>query len=529
MDTAQGSKQRNLTVILNNDATRKRKEKKKKEKRNKSSEAGRRKRRHVDRTPPPSKEIFASGDNILVSVSFNKENETRDVTTRGKRRTKEVSSSKEYTPPPPPKKAKKDKKKEKKRKEIITAKPVAIIDLERSPFKELTPSPKDIIVLSDSDNNESNDVQKSICDSSQQVESPRNSYAMGPKTPPEPQVKFSLPAKQPVMRAITNPLHEPDELDMATDEIADENSSSRHADYKGPNTPPEPPNSPPSSPDAYDPFEPTKSRSPTPELQDTIQNGGNTEDNIISKEMEINRNEDSIQAERNSSSTPPIADIQPADSQSSIHATPEPNLAKSPIAAQIITAAKPIAQTTPFSSSISTSIITSTPAPATSSQSRINILNSTLITPSSIAQRIVLPNVPKSSPVKISPTKQTTIKSTPIKPMPTKSSNANKSNASRNKRNQNGGNDSSGNLDFDSPYSPGSSDYEDLFEPPSETPVAKPNTAPKKPQPKLQNAFDALFGSPIFNKNKPKDKPAPKFGAAAKKPATKGSKCKNSD
>ena len=33
----------------------------------------------------------------------------------------------------------------------------------------------------------------------------------------------------------------------------------------GPNTPPEPPTSPPTSPDAYDPFDPTKSRSPTPD------------------------------------------------------------------------------------------------------------------------------------------------------------------------------------------------------------------------------------------------------------------------
>lgn len=77
-------------------------------------------------------------------------------------------------------------------------KPIAVIDLERSPFKELTPSPRDIIVLTDSENGDSNDLlglqQALHRDTCQQTTSPErvlsNNYinSMGPKTPPEPQV-----------------------------------------------------------------------------------------------------------------------------------------------------------------------------------------------------------------------------------------------------------------------------------------------------------------------------------------------------
>lgn len=162
----QSVKPHNLTVILTNDSNKKKKDKKKRsEKKNKDMGEKQKKGRRNDRTPPPSKEVFASGDNILVSVSFNKDTDNRDVTTTKRKRDVQESLS--------TKKLKKDKRvKPKRGKDLTGVKPVAIIDLDRSPFKELTPSPKDIIVLSDSDNAEGNDLlglQKAMCDSSQQV------------------------------------------------------------------------------------------------------------------------------------------------------------------------------------------------------------------------------------------------------------------------------------------------------------------------------------------------------------------------
>lgn len=502
-----------LNTVMN--VSKKKKDKKRKnEKRNKDNAATirqKKRRRERERTPPPSKEVFASGDNILVSVSFNNENETRDVTTR-ERRKKDMEDMT---------RKKRERRRNKNRRDLSGIKPVAIIDLERSPFKEITPSPKDIIVLTDSDNNDneevSRSVQNNICDSSQQVASPERSinYSMGPKTPPEPQIKFSLSAKPPQVRAINNPLHDPD--DMENNDDVPEEISSRISEglHKGPNTPPEPPNSPPSSPDVYDPFEPTKSRSPTPDPMQTVQSNMSINESTLESRAAIELLEKSINPtnpELIKSLTPPIADVQPADSQSSIQATPESNIGKSPERIGVVinqtvqpslSTSKPVAQTTPFSS-VPTSLITSTPVSSNLAPSRINILNSTIITPphvvSSVPQRIILPNQVKSSPVKISPTKAA-IKSTPIKPMPNKN---NKSATTRKNWTQNGSDDP--NLDFDSPYSPGSSDYEDLFEPPPEN-VIKSTTKStnksnaKSPQ-KHQSVFDALFGSPSFNKSK---------------------------
>lgn len=506
---------RNLTVILTNNANKKKKEKKKKQdKRTKEPERPK-KRRRSDRTPPPSKEVFASGDNILVSVSFNKDNETRDVSAKRRRNSEDVAIKKT--------RKEKVKKNKKKNKDLIGVKPVAIIDLERSPFKEITPSPKDVIVLSDSDNEENRNMQKTICDSSQLVTSPErlinSGYSTGPKTPPEPQVKFTLQSKQTQMRAISNPLHEPDEIEPEenTEELDDD------AGHKGPNTPPEPPNSPPSSPDAYDPFEPTKSRSPTPEPIQAAQSSSaiNLDDNhdnsILESRCAIESEKSSvinITPDNLKSHTPPLADVQPADSQSSMQATPDSSLGKSPdhISTGSIQSqtTKPVAQTIPFSS-VPTSIITSTPVSSgLAAPSRINILNTTIIAPlnvvSSIPQRIVLPNIVKSSPVKISPTKAS-VKSTPIKPIPIKTSTSSKAVRKSNTRIQNGNDSSDQNLNLDSPYSPGSSDYEDLFEPPTEVLSLKQaaKQVTKKSPAKVQNAFDSLFGSSPFQKVKVKD------------------------
>ncbi|KAF7278248.1 hypothetical protein GWI33_008604 [Rhynchophorus ferrugineus] len=499
VENPQTLRSQNLTVILNNDAAKKRK----KDKRNKDKRdvASKKRRRERDRTPPPSKEVFASGDNILVSVSFNNENETRDVTTRDRRR--------KDLPPEEPKKKKERRNRPKK--DLSGIKPVAIIDLERSPFQEIVGSPKDVIILSDSDNNENENRNiQNICDSSQQVASPERSpnYTTGPKTPPEPSIKFSLIPKPPQLRIISNPLHEPGAT--TEEEMQNEVNNTPH---KGPNTPPEePPTSLPSSPDAYDPFEPTKSRSPTPE-PNQIQNGTGNEPNhqeSDNSKADLNNMESSAQTpDAIKSLTPPIADIQPADSQSSIQ---EISDSKSPdqqrigvVINQMIQApnSKPVAQTTPFSS-VPSSIITTTAASNSLTTSRINFLSSTVITmQSNIPQRIVLPNQVKSSPVKIPPTKAA-VKSTPIKPMQSK---VNNKATKKNNRPQNGGSLEDVNLDFDSPYSPGSSDYEDLFEPPTE-PAMNTGKTSKSNKSKTNNSqkqsnFDALFGgSPTFNKKK---------------------------
>lgn len=524
-------KSHNLTVILTNDSGKKKKEKKKKsEKRNKESIEKRKKRRN--KTPPPSKEVFASGDNILVSVSFNKDNETRDVTTKRK---------KDHSESIPPKKIKKGKTaaatKTKKTRDLSGVKPVAIIDLDKSPFKELTPSPKDVIVLSDSDNGENNEIgiQKAVCDSSQQVASPEvvenNNYALGPKTPPEPQIKFSLNPKPQQLRPITNPLHEPDEAEAEIDTQEEVDQRPAEVVHKGPNTPPDPPNSPPSSPDAYDPFDPTKSRSPTPELVQT-----NTQSNSISLDnsqpAETDKTNTPVQQatpDISRSHSPPMLEAQP-DSQSSI-LTNTPDRPKSPDIAQNTISqtqnlifpsitSKPVASALPYSSSSTSSLITSTPVSSNLSTQRINILNSTILTPphvvSSVQQRIVLPNTVKSSPVKVP------IKSTPIKPMPTKNVITKAQKQATRKITRNDSNDVI-NLDFDSPYSPGSSDYEDLFEPPPESGI-KPVTSKTVPQKntkspiKPQNAFDSLFGSsPLYGSNKSKTTKNDKANKGAKK------------
>nr|CAH7721397.1 unnamed protein product [Callosobruchus chinensis] len=474
----------NLAVTVNN--TKKKKDKRKKEKRNK--EASKRRRRYErEKTPPPSKEVFASGDNILVSVSFNNENEVRDVTTRDKNRDGGVAAGGGGTSGAAGGGGggkKKKKRNKQQRKDLSGVKPVAIIDLARSPFRELTPSPRNVIVLTDSDTEEAQNAnggggvggggggngasgggvcEKGVCDSSsQQVASPERplAYATGPKTPPEPAVKFTLCAKQPTLRAISNPLLEPDDLEMEAVDEEDihaelENRLAEGMLHKGPNTPPEPPNSPPSSPDAYDPFEPTKSRSPTPNRVRTRPVQGAPLEGLMELEKMSLANPPASQDPPTASLTPPLLDVQPADSQSSVQATPESTAGggaggsgKSPerttapggervaptaSASSSSAAPKPMAQTTPFSTvptamGVATSASATTQAASASvAPSRIQILNST-----------------------INPTKPT-VKSTPIKPMPNKTT---KVVTKKKPAAQLNSSLEDITLDFDSPYSP---------------------------------------------------------------------------
>ncbi|XP_063995960.1 uncharacterized protein LOC135173177 [Diachasmimorpha longicaudata] len=311
---------KNLTVILTNKEAIK---KKKRERRLKEGKKRRddpdriKKRDKRNRTPPPSKEVFASGDNILVSVCFNNENlndntdkppmsvpngdsissqlaDTIALLTSKKRKRKNyrevgIAPIGALSKEPLSKKPKKDKPKEKRGKSpepklrnrrekkkkskaaeiAATKKPVAVIDLDQSPFREQTPSPKDIIVLSDDDDD--NDLnhqqhqqlqqlqnaispailhqqqQKSLDnrhdEQTQQQESQNDNLALqrdefvGPKTPPEPQIKFSINKQSSNLRpSMMNPLLDEEEDEDVDNEDGDNDGDDEEDDDDDDNT-----------------------------------------------------------------------------------------------------------------------------------------------------------------------------------------------------------------------------------------------------------------------------------------------------
>ncbi|XP_065202419.1 PHD and RING finger domain-containing protein 1-like isoform X2 [Planococcus citri] len=239
----------NLTVIVPNVDLSKKKHKKKKESKKKKKKQ-------------PSKEVFTSGDNIVVSVNF--DDNQKIISAKSSKRKHDDE------------KGRKRKEIRKKRKqtlqvsdEVLNAKPVAVIDLNSSPCKEM--SPTEVISLTDS-GDEANVIIESVVPADRRIvtsqedanKSPneRRAYVMtqsGPKTPPEPPIKFTLNSTAPNRPLATNPIFEQDEID---------GEDAMHYN-KGPNTPPEPAGqtrrsiSP--STTMYDPFEPTKSRSQSPE------------------------------------------------------------------------------------------------------------------------------------------------------------------------------------------------------------------------------------------------------------------------
>ena len=107
--------------------------------RSKSKKAKKRKHRDHSKEKPSTltKEVFTSGQNILVSVNFNNQEE-KSVSKRSK--SQERNEPKEIVDITAKKKIN------------VSSKPVAIIDLARSPFRELTPEyQSNVIELSDSD------------------------------------------------------------------------------------------------------------------------------------------------------------------------------------------------------------------------------------------------------------------------------------------------------------------------------------------------------------------------------------------
>lgn len=547
----------NLTVILKNkDSKRKRDKKRKTEKRKTDllQRKEKRKRTEKQNSPSlPSKEVFASGDNILVSVSFNKDKpqqqqQTTIVTlppTKEQLLSKNKPSDRDANPN---RRSRRNGRDVPRKHRKVDIKPVAIIDLDNSPFKEVTPSPRAVIILSDSDHESdklnktsslnysmtsnatesiSNDKHHSSIDAREtniRVSSPPQSpttesasfeLPLGPKTPPEPShlVKFSISTstKTKIVRTVVNPLHDDNDDD---DEEEDENNENKESNIEnvistadkvqvsnaqaqqkvGPNTPP----GGPCSPDVYDPFEPTKSasQSPNDSIHDTVDEAPTsaTDDGKSTKSVDLSMALINSKASMDAANSLLSSTLGGEGMEADI---PNDDSNVSPYKD------KPIddgfrENAAPKSSGIHVfSNVLLTPAKDTSrlqtqpSQSRTSNLTITNLSNSASAS--------KQSPLKYS--SGSIISKLPL-PKITKPQRHN-------------GNDD--NMDIESPYSPGSSDYEDWFEPPPNSPPTHGGKHGSRQTAKSSGGvgggattstakgeiFDDLFGgSPPIQKNK---------------------------
>ncbi|XP_046407495.1 uncharacterized protein LOC124172100 [Ischnura elegans] len=268
-------------------ASKKKRKKKEARLRKEVEMGGKKRKKRRERSPAASKEVFASGDNILVSVSF--KSAPKENSSMPKRR-KALSPNEEKVKVMEEPPGDSGSKKKRKFMPVVKKKPSVIIDLETSPFVERVPSPADLIVLSDSSGeNEDKAVKqqqqqqqmdadlqrrhrmmlmspvqgpktrtigvkekrvggkvgkkgklggkgkKSLGKKDRKVavatsNAPSESVALeepplplsvtediplerrlGPKTPPEPQVKFCITSKGSQLRSVNNPLREDDE------------------------------------------------------------------------------------------------------------------------------------------------------------------------------------------------------------------------------------------------------------------------------------------------------------------------------
>ncbi|KAJ8667429.1 hypothetical protein QAD02_009092 [Eretmocerus hayati] len=607
---------KNLKVILTNkEAIKKRK---KKEKARKAKEAAaaaaaaekKQRKGKKGKSPPPSKEVFASGDNILVSVCFNKDTdqsngnaaaelpETIPLLPQLKRRRHEVevqqaAAAKKAKKSKDPRRSKspaaalvakltkkKEKKKSKAAEIAATKKPTAIIDLDQSPFREQTPSPRDIIVLSDDEEAAANAAaqaqqqQQSQQQQQQQTEqqmeeedamaeqmSPESHtparpemFSQGPKTPPEPQVKFSISNKQNNLRqTLSNPLMDEDD-DEEDDELGNGQQQSQQqgqgdeedeeavegqrrrlnandtAEMQelmdeqeedelelraqeelesrvkvGPNTPPEPPSSPPDSPDAYDPFDPTKSRSPTPEPDDQQQQNNKSAESGDSPAEVQNLDESGSQLDDSVSDTQPktTSDKPKIISMVTIK-RPSPKSNTPPL----VDADGKKDEQQPPTTRIQTTLATM----VQQQQQKIVFpaINPVLATVAAAVQRSTLFNAQPKNLIQQQQSRPTlpnifanSMPKPPMRTLPLSKYNKNISMMGQN------GSDANieltnDNIDMSSPYSPGSSLSDGLFDPaPSpafnSSPITLPNKGRKNQDRK--DAFDALFdASPIVHK-----------------------------
>lgn len=310
----------NLKVILKNSEAllAKRKSKKnKKEKRTKKKPKEIRTKRSTAmaaqhsslREEIASKEVFASGNNILVSVSFNNSN-NNETSNIGNEHSSNINinnsngnsnqfeyvageeeriRSRKRTVSPVPLMSvdesdvrRRRKKKARNRKEsavppseppppiVVTRKsdmkPVAIIDLDKSPIKVIS-TPKDVIILSDSDPENKKLKEKQNQISMVEAKTPDNTPPASPPHSHQQTAKalFSFQLKPKLQALPFNLLHdqaEEDEEKLLAEETAATNQNNQI--NKGDETQEVANVEKPKSPDAYDPFEPTKSGSNTP-------------------------------------------------------------------------------------------------------------------------------------------------------------------------------------------------------------------------------------------------------------------------
>lgn len=351
--------QENIRIILKNEDFIKRQKVKKRDKKSRKDKSSRKEIREKisqkssKEHPPQKKEVFASGDNIVISVCFNNNNnnnstgsnnnnnnviskdsnndhtklksdivsedklstitkskskkrqaspagsigsnESFDKTTERRQRkhkhNKKVKSRRErgernqskepHTPPMnPPSNAAKRKN---------DAKPIAIIDLEKSPGKEVTQSPKEVIILSDSEGeNKKRDVgnkeiviiedtilEKGI--SNRNHSSPLREHHTPPESPPlpatQPGLKFSIKTKSNILpfNLLHDQAEEVDDLQNVNNTNVNTNEQQNIInkqqqeviintnEEKNTNN-----NNNNNLNEAYDPFEPTKSGSTSP-------------------------------------------------------------------------------------------------------------------------------------------------------------------------------------------------------------------------------------------------------------------------
>lgn len=569
---------RSVSRSSRKDKNKRGKKKKKGEKRRDGRKDKKRKRRTETPEPAPSKEVFASGNNILVSVSFNKEttlsqqHAQQTIVTLPQNREDLMSLNRRTSVDRATIGSNATKRRKDKRKKIDT-KPVAIIDLERSPF-QVEQEPTDVIVLTDSEEANERDQQRehrrdrhrseSSCprDTDAENTSHRNqrsggasggqrgdkstperldtiheeSYDLtqtGPKTPPEPPlVKFNLQAKK--QSKVRNPLHE-DEDDMASDGELDERQQQQlqenhrsdmdtmHAQSSqkiGPNTPPE---SGPCSPDAYDPFEPTKSpsispRSPTPppSQMDVSQNSicGESNGDLIATQKHIENEQQQQRREQipglggnvaQGASINPVDLVMALINSKSVSNNNNQDLTNKSNDSQHLN-----------------SNDDSFRDKGNDEGNSITVLSNLLISSGNMQH---IPSISSPTPPSAMSKKLPALPKIGGSVGGSSSSGVNMRNGGTVAGTSNNADDSFNMNDIESPYSPGSAEYDDLFEPP---PEASGGNKRRSKRGKPAEVFDNLFGSssPVGNVRLPSYTPSKKHKGGVGAGATRKSKVK---
>ena len=418
--------------------------------------------------------------------------------------------------------------------------------MDQSPFREQTPSPRDVIVLSDDDDKQIQQIMPDQCQPSQNSPPREQFISQGPKTPPEPQIKFSINKQSSNLRpSMLNPLLDEEEEEEMDERVEEELEMRAQEELElrlkiGPNTPPEPPTSPPTSPDAYDPFDPTKSRSPTPDVSQ--------EANSSDERGRSPRKHDSADANI----------LEEENLQSQERQSQEKQLEKPKIISMVtIKRASPQRDDVNDNENNKDTAVSTGNLEVQQSQQNVQnqnnpfaVMNPVLATVAAAVQRSGVFNASNSNSNqrnllqsnRISPNNQQKQRSGDRSQAPAVFTNSGKSSRSsksgQTKTNGQNGNDTCteavDNVDMSSPYSPGSTLSDGIFDPPSPTnynnsPGAGTGsgTAPVGSQPTKTNnsktvkstekkdAFDALFGTlPVSktttkssrSKKPPKDK-----------------------